>query len=1121
MTGFLILLASTHSWSYWRGSGGTGGSWVDLTGDGFPELAVAGYYIEIISNNAGTLEPTASWVSSDAANGSYNLVWEDFDKDGFLEMAAIRYSKIAIYDNVGGAIDTVYDWNTTDGLRSGCIEAIDVNGDSWLDLFAGSPDYGSGCRIYMNSGGVLDATASWFGTEEGLCSGADAADFDDDGDVDLAVAVYHYTSSKTKNRIYKNHSGVLETTASWLSDDTGKSYDVVFSDVDNDGDLDLVAANDGVNRVYENTNGSSMNTTASWSSAADKYTRGITLLDIDGDSYPEVFPADRSAGPSYPKPHTRVFPNNAGSIGEEAIWVCPLGIDSTAIELADMDNDGDSDMAIITSDETYVFCNDGGSFETLDLYPVPVWTADKNMWATGIEDLDRDGDLDLIGNHGGSSATVYVYENKTGVLPPSSFTDSWTCDDTLTDLKLGDFNNDGFPDVAVCGFSIPNAIYFNRGGELESSPTWTSSATGYRRLAVVDLDNDDYPELLASIEGGTLAAFSNSAGTLENSPSWTSDATTTAYCMVTGDVDLNGFPDVVVANHESTMPNYIFFNGGGTLEKTPSWQSMETRYSHGVALGDMDDDGDLDLAVANFLQGDNYIYLNTAGVLPPSASRTIDDDSDSRAVDWGDMDGDGDLDLAVGQSAFSPTSLYLNEGSSTLESSPSWTSDDFDNSYEDAVGVQWTDIDGDGDLDLYMAKILPGGYPRIFRNTRFATTNTAPEVLCATPEQASSTVFHLQFAVDDAEQDSATLTLRWWDGLTWIDASSILRGYVDLADGAVQHASWEAEGDLSDFEGISRVWLFADDGQAHAHTGHLKSVTFTVDTWAPRGAECSSPSDLSTNQPTDPVLESSAAVDAETIEYEFLLDSTNIFDNSEGLFQQSGWQTSRNWTPPNNLPPSRSFWWKVRARDAMGNTSNYGEAWRFETLDEPTTTPTATTTHTSSNTFNTYDNSSAANTNVHIDDRSGGPHPDEHLNSTIDSHTHALGFNLNRNTNREWYPNTNPDPDTHQNHRYCKSNPQRDAPDGNTNSHGFFHPDRNYTDPHFNTDSDPNLCDDRHDNTNFLSHSDCFSDSRRLAVPNTGCDIGGDCDSHRYGNGGPNIHTGNHGGLRLFPGWYG
>ncbi|WP_437970525.1 VCBS repeat-containing protein [Sorangium sp. So ce260] len=199
-------------------------------------------------------------------------------------------------------------------------------------------------------------------------------------------------------------------------------------------------------------------------------------------------------------------------------------------------------------------------------------------------------------------------------------------------------------------------------------------------------------------------------------PGWRS-ADQRAYSMGLGLADINGdgFKDIVVANGNDMekKPIVVYYNDRtGRFPVQPSWSSEDVDYNTGLAVGDIDRDGWVDVAVSvgpmppHVKLGHVKVYRNRGGSLEPSAGYRSEDRYSSVGCALGDMDGDGDLDLAASVAleegaAPGPARIYENVGGA-LSALPTWKSARVDHSF----GMEFADIDQDGLLDLAVA--MPG-----------------------------------------------------------------------------------------------------------------------------------------------------------------------------------------------------------------------------------------------------------------------------------------------------------------------------------------------------------------------------------------------------------------------------
>ncbi|MRG95439.1 FG-GAP repeat domain-containing protein [Polyangium spumosum] len=212
-------------------------------------------------------------------------------------------------------------------------------------------------------------------------------------------------------------------------------------------------------------------------------------------------------------------------------------------------------------------------------------------------------------------------------------------------------------------------------------------------------------------------------------PGWSSaDAEAHSLGAALADINGDGFKDLIVANGNDLAENpvTVFYNDGrGRFPTTPSWSSNDEDHHTGVAVGDIDLDGWVDVAITvapapenTAAEGYAKVYFNRGGALEPSPSYRTEDRYRSTGGALGDYDGDGDLDLAVAvvfEEGRAPgrVRIYGNEGG-RLSPSPTWQSDTPMTSFN----MKFADIDGDGLLDMavaapslpiYRARLDPNG----------------------------------------------------------------------------------------------------------------------------------------------------------------------------------------------------------------------------------------------------------------------------------------------------------------------------------------------------------------------------------------------------------------------------
>ncbi len=341
-----------------------------------------------------------------------------------------------------------------------------------------------------------------------------------------------------------------------------------------------------------------------------------------------------------------------------------------SISTGDFDGDGKTDLAVANANfnTVSVFQNTGSS-GTVSFAAKVDFATGTSPQGTSTGDFDGDGKIDLaVANNG--SATVSIFRN-TGSSGTISFDTKvdFTTGTGPRSVSTGDFDGDGKTDLAVTNYNSDSiSVFRNTGSGTISFATKVDYITGASPISVStgDFDGDGKPDLaVANWNSNTVSVFRNtgSSGTISFADTVNFITGAGPYSASAGDLDGDGKSDLAVANSGSNTIS-VFRNTGssGIISFADTVEFTTGAYPVSVSTGDLDGDGNADLAVANYGSNTVSVFRNTGSSGTISFAATVDFTTGQGpwSVSTGDLDGDGKTDLAVANQGFNSVSVLRN-----------------------------------------------------------------------------------------------------------------------------------------------------------------------------------------------------------------------------------------------------------------------------------------------------------------------------------------------------------------------------------------------------------------------------------------------------------------------------
>jgi hypothetical protein len=331
-----------------------------------------------------------------------------------------------------------------------------------------------------------------------------AADFDGDTDRDLATV---NISGGNVTILRNNGSGNFGEPASSPVPAGSFPSGIAAADLDGDGDQDLVVSNqvsDDVTILRNNGTGRFREPASSPVPAGDTPV-AVVAADLDGDTDKDLAVVDLLT----PGNVTILRNNGSGKFTQPASSPESAGNDPVSIAAADLNGDGDRDLAVANQQSFNVtilrntgsgdFTEPASSPESAGTFPQGIDTG--NLDGVGRPDL-------AVANQGSDDVTILLN------IGSHDFTQPVTSPEMVGDrpftLAAADFDGDGFGDLAVPNHDIDNVTILHNGGsgdfaEVGTSPEGAGDAPA--AVAAGDLDGDTDPDLAVANNGDSTVTI--------------------------------------------------------------------------------------------------------------------------------------------------------------------------------------------------------------------------------------------------------------------------------------------------------------------------------------------------------------------------------------------------------------------------------------------------------------------------------------------------------------------------------------------------------------------------------------------------------------------------------------